>query len=250
MGRRATLEVFFLLGASGWWLRRGLVQLGAARAAVGGVGRDVEADDLQAMVALAVRAHVGEHAVVAVDVAVRARGLGVVEDHLARGRIARREDVQVELVIAVAGAIRLFPGPHLDLDSAADLAVDRLEAVAQVDVDALDVGVQERRIAGLLLLEVDVLRADGRRDVDDRVDTLAHAAVGGVAVEGRQRGDEAFHDRVDAECHWKLLQKDVTSRPRWCIAFRLCTRFGFHPDKDSTTSFMTKIRQQRLGHIS
>lgn len=195
---------FLLAQGKGWWLRRGLVvQLGAARAAVGGVGLHVEAADLQAMVALAVGRHMGEVAVVAVDVTVGARSLGVVEDHLARGHLGRREDVQVELVVAEASAVRLLPGAHLDLYAAGDgLVAVHLHAVAQVDVDALDVGVQVVGAFGRLLgLELDVLDVDGRLDVHDRVDTLAHAVVRGVAVERCHAGDETLDDRVGAEVH-------------------------------------------------
>ncbi len=227
-------------------LSRSSGQDGAARAAVRGVGLDVEAADLEVMVPLAVRGHVGEDAVVSVDVPRPSGFFGVVEHDLAGRRFGRREAVEVELVIAVASAIRLFPGADLDFDPAGDRVADRHEAVAQVYVHALDVGVEVVGAVGsLICLELDVLRRDASLDVHDREHALSHAIVRGVAVHRREVREKTFHDRIGAEAHLELLLKErgFASKlvHRFCAlhTVRVSSRLGFDHiayDEDSSAT--------------
>jgi hypothetical protein len=191
-----------LLGASVCWGlgRRVAIGLRTARAAIGRLGLDVQRQHLQAVVALVVRGDVGEHAVVAGDVAVRARGGGVVDHDLARRVFLGGEAVDVHLVVPPPVPVRGLPGADLDHDLAADLAIDHLQAVAQVDVHAAHVGVQESGRAVHLLAELDTGGVDHGVDVDDRVGAAHGLSVAALVltVTG-QATDQCFHEVVRAE---------------------------------------------------
>ncbi len=190
-----------LLGASVWGLgRRVAIGLGAARAAVGRLVLGIERQHLQAVVALVVGGDVGEHAVVAGDVAVGARGGGIVDHDLTRRRLRRREAVDVHLVVAIAIAIRRFPGTDLDLGAALDLAVDHLLTVAQVDIHPAHVRIQEASRAVHLLAELDAGGVDDGDEVDDRVGPPNGSSVAaGVLTITGQTTDQCFHEIVGAQ---------------------------------------------------
>lgn len=152
------------------------------------------------MVPLSVCGDMGKDAVESVDVPSPSFFIGVEKHDLAGRRLRRRKDVEIKLVIAVTSSICLLPGPYFNLYATGHLAVDGFDTITEMHIDTLDIGVEViGAVGGLFGLELDVCHVDGRRDIHDRVDTLAHAAVGGVAIYRREVREKALNDRIGVQ---------------------------------------------------
>ncbi|OGL75951.1 hypothetical protein A3E97_04760 [Candidatus Uhrbacteria bacterium RIFCSPHIGHO2_12_FULL_47_12] len=213
-------------------LRRGLGELRAAglagtadgSAQVGGFVHD---DDV--LVAFLVVRHVGEVAVqvdhVRVLAALVVGRFRVVDDHVALRRLRARPDVHVEAVVAGSVAVGLVPDTQFDLDATRDHTVSvRLEAVAEMDVDLVDLRVEELVAVTLAGGEIETDHVQRAFDRLECVDPLAQDAFDIVAV-GRQGGDETFENTVRLQGHGELLK-----RARGVLVgalHLLCTRLGF-----------------------